>query len=240
MQVCASPAPWCGGPPYRRRRPRRFVPGLTRLECRFRLGRTQLSGSIRTHLPLTFHHAEQAGSLPNAPPGSLRPVSDRPGRRARPRHQGRPHSALRCAHDGGVGRAGRRHVSMPHVPACRLPADRPPSLGLLRHTRDQSPGQTSSRAFLTRSSVPGSNPSLSFSNCVYVSGRSGLIFTGIPVSGWIMNILASYRRCISALRAMPLSGISLPFLVEGMICAASNAAFVVSPVITHCLSKAMI
>ena len=29
-----------GGPPRRRRGPRRFVPGLTRLECRFSLGRT--------------------------------------------------------------------------------------------------------------------------------------------------------------------------------------------------------
>ena len=36
-----------GDPPRRRRGPRRFVPGLTRLECRFRLGRTWLSWSIR-------------------------------------------------------------------------------------------------------------------------------------------------------------------------------------------------
>ena len=74
-----------------------------------------------------------------------------------------------------------------------MPANRSPSLRLQRHTQDQSPGQTSHKAALVRSSVSGGNPSLSSSSSKFMYAwdnrplNSSLI-TGFPVAGWMKNI----------------------------------------------------
>ena len=61
-----------------------------------------------THLPLTYHHAEQSASAPHASSGSVRPLPGRPGpgRGPRPRHPGPEHPIVRRAYPGGLNYAG--------------------------------------------------------------------------------------------------------------------------------------
>ena len=78
------------------------------------------------HLPLTLSPRRAGGTSPDASPGPVRPAAGCPsaGRRAGPRHPGRPHSTLRHPYADGVaprtnvgpGCSPRTHYFLPSTP----------------------------------------------------------------------------------------------------------------------------